>query len=314
MDVMKLKFALVTLGALAAASGPAGAEGLAWGTGLKDPGAPLAPNLRWGAGLKEMAVPAPIPVPAPVPVPEGFTYYLRADLGWGFTGDRSYSENGRVFGNDGGAFVAVGGPFTSSAFAGPGDLSNDGSFIGTIGTGMYFSPRLRGDLTLDFRSKQKLDADSTYSYVSTTPGTTVSGVIHDRFSLRSVVGLANLYWDILPRGLFSPYIGAGIGFVYNDAIRNFTDTETAVSGVGTTAQVVSGSSKDKNVALAGALMAGATFAFDHHWALDVGYRALFLDGVDVATALNSPTASNSKASLGDQWEHQVRVGLRFNIW
>ena len=52
------------------------------------------------AQLKDrVLIPAPIPdygavaVPGVVPVPEGFTYYLRADLGWGFSTSRSYAEN-----------------------------------------------------------------------------------------------------------------------------------------------------------------------------------------------------------------------------
>ena len=68
-----------------------------------------------------------------------------------------------------------------------------------------------------------------------------------------------------------------------------------------------------NVGLAAALMAGASFSFSHSSAIDVNYRALFLDGGSVTATLTGP-AETSKATLGDVWEHQVRVGLRFNIW
>src|SRR4029453_12162017 len=85
-----------------------------------------AQNAGYGSGMKDrVMIPAPIPdhgaiaVPAGVPVPEGFTYYLRADLGWGFAGSRSYSENGAVYcaPTDGPPFIATGGPFS---FGGPG--------------------------------------------------------------------------------------------------------------------------------------------------------------------------------------------------
>lgn len=279
--------------------------------------------LRYGAGLKEFVpaprvavpapsyVPAPIPVPMGMPVPEGFTYYLRADLGWGFSGDTDYSETGRVFGAGAAPFISTGGPFSSSSLAGMGDGSSDGVFLGTVGMGMYFTPRLRGDITLDFRSKQDIDAEGTYAFTSTSAATTVTGVVRDQFSVSRAVALANLYFDLMPRGSFSPYIGAGIGLVYNDATRTYTDIATAV-GVTPGVSVVTGSGSDTNVALAGALMAGVTFAWSHAWAIDVGYRALYLGGIDVSAPLTS--GETSKATLDGAWEQEVRVGLRFNLW
>ena len=68
-------------------------------------GITLVPPARPPAQMKDrVLIPAPIPdygavaVPGVVPVPEGFTYYLRADLGWGFATSRSYTENGAVYG------------------------------------------------------------------------------------------------------------------------------------------------------------------------------------------------------------------------
>ncbi|KAB2911635.1 MAG: hypothetical protein F9K29_22070 [Hyphomicrobiaceae bacterium] len=297
---MNLKLASASVGILLAAAGTAQAQNFSYGMGMKD----------------RVAVPAPIPadavaVPAPVPIPEGFTYYLRADLGWGFSGERSYSEGGRVYGPAGGTapFISAGG-FSLSGGSG---ARGDDSFLGTVGAGMYFSPRLRGDITVDFRSNEELDTVSTYTYTSTTAATTITGTVRDNFSLSSAAVLANLYLDLLPRGSFSPYIGAGIGFVYNDLTRTYTDT--ALANGGPTAQTVTGSSQSSNVALAGALMAGATFAWNHQYALDVGYRALYLGGIDTTTPLSPTTASpSSNATLGGQWEHQVRIGVRVNIW
>ena len=307
MDVMKLKLAALLVGILAAATGSAQAQ-----------------NLAYGAGLKErIEIPAPIPehgaiaVPAGVPIPEGFTYYLRGDLGWGFGGDRSYSENGRVYGADGPDPFSAAAPF---AFGGPefdsNSFSSDGVFIGTVGFGAYFTRHLRGDLTLDFRGKQNLDHNSTYTYVSDSSGFDVDGTVRDRFQMRSVVGLANLYLDLLPRGTFTPYVGAGIGFVYHDVTRDYSSFEEEQSGLPPPllSQTVTASSKEKGVALAAALMAGASFSVSHAWMLDVNYRALYLGGVDVSTPLVTSLGTNTRAQLGDTWEHQVRIGLRFNIW
>ena len=84
-------------------------------------------------------------------------------------------------------------------------------FLGTVGYGAYFTPRFRGDLTIDFRSSLDLKSESTYSYLSSAGGTSVNGLVTDKVSINNAVALANLYWDLLPRGFFTPYIGAGLG-------------------------------------------------------------------------------------------------------
>jgi opacity protein-like surface antigen len=233
-------------------------------------------------------VPAPIPVPAPVPIPEAFTYYLRGDIQWGFSGNPSNSESGAIYGN-------AGVPLDSRSI----DTTN-GVFSGSIGGGAYFSPRFRGDLTLDFRGEQNVDATATYTDVGP-----VSGSVRDNVRLRGTVGLANIYWDLLPRGHFTPYIGGGLGFVYNDISRNYTATQAGLT--------VTGSSNDNNYGLAGALMAGVTMSWAPGWALDVGYRALYMSGGSITTTL-SGTAGTSSVDIGSQWEHQLRVGVRVHLW
>ena len=67
-------------------------------------------------------------------------------------------------------------------------------------------------------------------------------------------------------------------------------------------------------------MAGVAFAIDHRWALDIGYRALYMDGASTSDhgelhgANGSTPDPDSTATLDGAWEHQVRVGLRLNIW
>ena len=134
--------------------------------------------------------------------------------------------------------------------------------------------------------------------------------------MRGVVTMANGYFDILPRGAFSPYVGAGVGFVYYDADRTQYMQETQVTGPpGTTGLgqqlVVNTNGKQTSWGLAAALMAGVTISFDHRWAIDIGYRAQYLDEVSVDL---TPSGQLSKATMGDHWEHQARIGLRANIW
>ena len=236
-------------------------------------------------------VPAPIPVPAPMPIQESFSYYIRADLGWGFAGDPSFSESGAVYGTPPG--VALTGRTVGTT-----DVLH-----GSIGAGAYWSPRFRTDITLDFRGTQSVDAAATY-----TDGP-VQGVARDFIELRGTVGLFNAYWDLAPRGVFSPYVGAGIGLVYNQIDRAHVTTDDS----GGAQPVVTGSSSSSSLGLAGALMLGVSYSWSHSWVLDIGYRALYMDGGDVVTTL-SGTGGTSRVEIGSQWEHQVRVGLRANLW
>jgi opacity protein-like surface antigen len=300
---MKIKLAGLGLGALLAAAGPAQAGDFSFGAGLKALEASELPMPAWGLGMRDrVEVPAPIPVPAPMPVPEGFTYYLRVDLGWSFEPDPSFSESGALYGTT----LPV--PYSGLTGAG---VTADGVLGGTIGFGAYLTPRFRGDLTLDFRGEQEIVATATYTDAG--PPVADPGLVTDRMKVSRVVGLVNAYWDLMQRGRFTPYVGAGIGLVYNDISRTHLTTED--DGGGTLTTVKQGASKKTNVGLAAALMAGASFSIDPTWAIDVNYRALYLEGGSVTTTLTTAGPSEtSTASLGDVWEHQIRVGLRFNIW
>jgi opacity protein-like surface antigen len=305
MDVMKLKLALVAIGALAAATSSALAGGdVVYADGMKDP----------------IAVPAPIPVPAPIAVQEGFTYYMRGDVGYGWAKASNYSETGLLYGED-----AAAGPRISSAIPFTNDHKN--VFNGTFGIGAYLTPRIRGDLTIDFRGDQQNAFAGAYSYVfPPVPTQSVNGTVTDSLKLSSAVGLANIYFEPLPRGMFTPYVGAGIGTVYNQITRTYDNTETLVvtaTGVPVPGSAItrSADSKSNTYGLAAALMAGMSFSLDHRWALDIGYRALYIDGKSAAITVNSiigPASTqpiqHSKATLDETWEHQFRVGLRFNIW
>lgn len=267
------------------------------------------------AGLSDMSdIPAPIPVPEAHPVREGFNYYVRTDIGFGMQGGNpSFSEAGRVYGLGGGTNNSSATPFTFGAgnFSALSDKTAD-SFGGGIGFGAYLTPRLRGDITLEFRGERASDVYGTYSYTSSGGANpTISGTLHDSMRLQSTLGLVNGYFDILPRGGISPYVGGGVGLVYHQVNRSYLARETG----GTAPLDITGSQASTRMAFAAAAMAGITFAFDHRWAIDVNYRALYMQGATV-TMTTSGLVQNqiSTATIGDNWEHQIRLGLRFNIW
>jgi len=231
-------------------------------------------------------IPAPIPVPSANPIPEGFSYYLRVDGGWSTTaGQPSFSEVSRNYGS----------------FSSQRTETQDIAF-GGIGFGAYFTPRLRGDVTLEIRGSRDTEKYGTYSVAGT------NGRLQDSFHVQSSLALVNGYIDILPRGRFSPYVGAGVGMAYHQIHRTYLAVETGAQN-----RTIGADTTASRAGLAAAGIAGITYAFDHRWAIDVNYRALYMQGVSVTSALSSVNVP-SKAALADSWEHQVRLGLRFNIW
>src|SRR5690606_10296703 len=105
--------------------------------------------------------------------------------------------------------------------------------VGGVGVGAYFSPRLRGDITVDVRSKGDAHIDETYAYAADPaiygPGNLfqVDGATREHTEVRSTVALANLYWDLVDRGSsrFVPYVGAGIGFAVRNIDRDHESVE-----------------------------------------------------------------------------------------
>ena len=241
-------------------------------------------------------IPAPIPVPAPMPVQESFSHYLRADFGWGFSGEPSYSESGAEYGPT---------PLVYGDLTGKSTSSSD-VFHGSFGAGTYWTPHFRTDVTLDLRGAQDIDATATY-----VDGAVTAATVRERISLRGTVGLFNAFWDLTARGSFTPYVGAGVGFVYNQIDRTHYRSEDTGAGLTPVAGIDGTSGSANNFGLAAALMAGMSFSWGHGWVLDMGYRALYMDGGDVNMLLGPV---GSRAEIGSQWEHQVRVGLRANIW
>lgn len=268
---------------------------------------------RGRGGVKDYA--SGVPVPAPMPVHETFRWYVRADLGLGLVNEGGMSERGLVYG-----LADSIAPFASSSSWFASDM--DTFVSGGLGAGLYLSPRLRGDVTIDWRTANEVEASGAYSYAQFPPlpappvatGNTVRGTVNEHNTLRNTVGLVNLYWDLTDRGRFTPYIGIGAGFALRDVDRRHTETVTVVDGAGAIivpTTTISATSKASEVSAAGALMAGASLAVSPGVLIDVNYRFTYLGSVDVTTPINGVV---SRLSTGDTHEHALRAGLRWNVW
>jgi opacity protein-like surface antigen len=113
----------------------------------------------------------------------------------------------------------------------------DGNWSYGGGVGYYFSKNWRMDLTLEARESTDVSGNVFFN----------GSDLHGKVGLKSTLGLANIYYDFSGHGRFTPYVGAGLGFVHHKvSAGTFTDTCGCSYDVGAAS----------NTAVAGALMAG----------------------------------------------------------
>jgi opacity protein-like surface antigen len=299
------------------------------------PGTALAGDMYNGAPgrLKDYGQ-AAVPVPAVSGYQEVYQYYFRGDIGVRLGGLSEHSESGLRFGAD-----DLKAPFGSEGMA---KTTNGNVMIpGTVGVGIYLSPRFRADFTADFRQQSGGDTSGNFTYTADkdagtasggpatgfTPnglpiGSKVTGSMIDRVMTRSTVLMANAYYDLTERGRFTPYIGAGIGASNNRVERELTIGDSMVTFPGGSPALLLGKSITNDAqarwTLAAAAMAGVTYNFDKRTAFDLNYRLQYIQGYDVLTtgvfAPGSIQSQESRAKIGDLFEHQLRAGVRMNLW
>lgn len=261
-------------------------------------------------------------VPAPAPVPETFNWYLRADIGIGFT-DGGATDHGSFGLGDNNGNGGVFGPF----FAADGsqriswfDAKSDPFFQGGIGFGKYISPRFRMDVTIDAKTADKYGGAGSFTYDQVTmPGAvptggtvTVTGV--DHIDVTDGVGLINAYLDLVPRGRFTPYVGIGAGFAVRYVDRTHESSEeTSLGGLVRTWE---GSNKDTLFAPAVSATAGFAWAITPGTIVDINYRYTYIGSVDTSMVITASDGAitRSKISIDESHQHTIRAGLRWNIY
>jgi opacity protein-like surface antigen len=197
------------------------------------------------------------------------------------------------------------------------------------GVGYYFNKHVRGDLTYDHRFKANVAGtrydstqgnhvlaaggiDPAYGCASDATGAAVVGSssCHGtrEFGLKSDVFLANLYYDFDCRCGFTPYLGAGLGFVKHKTTAGHVVDNA--HGAGVTGSIDGASSTH----VAAALMAGVSFQLRERMNIDAGYRFLYLG--ETATGAVRDTAGPTIApdpTVEQIHAHEFRVGLRYDF-
>ena len=181
----------------------------------------------------------------------------------------------------------VGAIFSNGADGGsvvlPGaSYDEDLTFVsGGLGIGYQFTDMLRADLTGGFLQREKVQAD-------------LAGISGEAKSVMGY-GFATGYVDLGTVMGVTPYLGAGAGFVYAD---------NSTSG----ALGFPAGFSDNQFEFAYTLNAGLAYRLNDRMSVDFGYQYL-----------NAPDVTHFNASSGDLREtgfdqHQVKIGLRFDLW
>ncbi|MGE0698471.1 MAG: outer membrane protein [Hyphomicrobiaceae bacterium] len=294
----------------------------------------LGGSIKDGAGIA---------IPAPIPVVETFKWYLRADLGGGLVKATDPTTQGNLYGFDRDPLDGPAFGMRSSWFQNGFDTFT----VGGIGAGLYITPRLRADATVDTRTKSDIEAEGSFAYrgdpaiygnvqnrnhVFNTTGTPyaarITGQSKEETQVRDTVALFNGYLDLAERGSrFVPYIGAGLGFAVRTVDRRHTttqqvwDTSTDPTGpILVTTNALVGKSKAHEFVPVASATAGVGYTLSNGMVLDLNYRYTYIPGVDSTTnmtfdsAINGVSAAANRITVGDTHEHAIRAGLRWNVW
>ena len=280
-----------------------------------------AADWNYGAGALRGYGSAAVPVPAPVPVPEyAARYYFRVDGGIGFGDAPNGSEQGYVYGEDG-----DNGPYGVQSSWINSDFDTFVTF--GVGAGVYVGSGFRLDMTAETRSEGKVKIKGDYQYRVTENATNyerVTGRVRDETTLRGGIFLFNGYYDFDrgPASRFTPYIGAGVGFAWNELKRNHNTAEysqscdvvNGCSGNASRRDFDSVQDKTHDITFAASAMAGLTYRISDYALLDMNYRYLFTGSSDQGFKINGDNfGGNSTVTIGETHEHQIRAGLRFDV-
>ena len=257
----------------------------------------IAPTVAFSADLDPIYVEEPVVTP----VEFGSGWYLRGDVG--------YSMHG---------------PFDTG-----GTNSEDLDFVpvnASVAMGYQYNEFLRGEVEFGYLGSSSFDisdgrCSGTSTFTPIVPGPIVvnSDSVdcdgHNVGDNEMWNGLVNGYVDLGQYGGFKPYVGAGLGLVYNkysgDSDQGSCTGTTITDATGTTVFVCDDAKSidDKSFGFLWQVSAGFGYQLTDYTTIDVGYR--YLSSPDVSQVVSKSGGIDTKEGMGVQ---QVRIGLRYQIW
>lgn len=239
---------------------------------------------------------------------EGYTD-VEFGSGWYLRGDISYNING-----------ADNNTSSSNSLTGTGSSFDFDDAIGVrVGFGQKLSPNTR----IEVSSSSIFDSDFSSFGSARFAGTDVGGAaINNIDGTRDVSGSYQLfdfmlsgYYDFNPVSNITPYVGAGIGVARIDYNQNLTleCNPTAAQACGTgalgAASTVTTVIDDQSWTHAYQLTVGAAVAVDDRTSLDLSYSYTQIGDGDELNYADGAGLDNDGVQL-----HQVRAGIRYDIW
>ena len=237
-----------------------------------------------------------------VPVEVGSGWYLRGDVSYAFSskiGDVDYET-----------FDGV--DFEPASFS---SQNLDENFTWGVGFGYRFTDYLRADATVDRFETDFNGATTSAEPCAGGPGDTTCRSENGAEVLGTSI-MANGYVDLGTYVGLTPYVGAGAGYTLLQW-GGLSDTSYCVDGavtpcvseasVGNTSR-----SGEDSWRLTYAVMAGVAYDVTRNIKLDMGYKYRSINGGDMFGWDSPQTAGNGRH--GDIQQHEVKVGLRYELW
>ncbi|MES0028529.1 outer membrane protein [Mesorhizobium sp. M0040] len=210
-----------------------------------------------------------------VPVEVGSGWYLRGDVS--YLVQKSFKDEDFAF--------------TPASF----DEKEDPIFA-SIGFGYHFNDYLRADLNVGYLPGNKID-------VGYNDGTTVASATLKNYAFS---GILNGYVDLGTYVGITPYLGAGVGVVQSKrrlSASYFTDNADP------TDDFVRHDNKTQ-YSFAYTLNAGLAYQVSKNVSVDLGYQYFSAPDAEYVTA-ESLTSFPIRKGINN---HQVKVGLRYDLW
>ncbi|MER8531808.1 MULTISPECIES: outer membrane protein [unclassified Mesorhizobium] len=210
-----------------------------------------------------------------VPVEVGSGWYLRGDVS--YLVQKSFKDEHFAF--------------TPASF----DEKEDPIFA-SIGFGYHFNDYLRADLNVGYLPGNKID-------VGYNDGTTVASATLKNYAFS---GILNGYVDLGTYVGITPYLGAGVGILQSKrrlSASYFTDNADP------TDDFVLRDNKTQ-YSFAYTLNAGLAYQVSKNVSVDLGYQYFSAPDAEYVTA-ESLTSFPIRKGINN---HQVKVGLRYDLW
>lgn len=238
------------------------------------------------ANAADLVEPAPAAPEVVEPVATG-GWYLRKDVSYDWVNFR------------GGDYDVIGGRADIN-----GDV-DDTANIG-MGVGYQVNDYFRVDKTLEYMFSSDFRGSTKGGGANDGSSCDVRCTSTDVSSFKAWSLMANAYVDIYHWGVFTPYVGAGLGATYIDW-GNLKNTSCATDGSGCD-PTITHKGKD-SWRWTYALMAGTSIDINCQWKADVGYRYRHVNGGSMFGY-----KANAGPGNDDGFDiHEVRSGIRYQF-